>query len=137
MAREQFYSQASNSVIIDGFALEDFFEGDDAIAWEPEGDAITATRGLDKNALSFGSPRPGRLTIKLKPTSVSIERLNELVNAQERGTPRLFAGQVTTGVKDILNMEDCGIIDNGFTTGGPTMQAREYVIVCANYDVDV
>lgn len=135
MARSKYYSQASNSVIVDGFAIEDFFEGDDAIAWEPEGDSITATRGLDKNALSFGSPRPGRLTIKLKPTSPSIPRLVEFVRAQENGNPRLVGAQVTTGVQDIIDMEDCGVLDNGFTSGGPTMQAREFVIVCASYQL--
>ena len=135
MARQEFYNQAEHTVTADGFALEDFAEGDDVIAFEPQGDASVATRGLDRNRISFGSPRPGLLTIRLKPTSPSLDRLNELVRSQESGTPRLVDVQVGTGVKDVLRLTNCAIIESGWSTGGPTMQPREYQFIAENYEL--
>ncbi len=129
------YSQANHSVLVDGLALEDFAEGDDVIAFEIIGDAATVTRGLDGNKPSAGSRRPGNLTVRLKPTSSSIERLEELVRQQENGTPRAFRTTVVTGVDDVLTLRDCLIQANGFNTGGPVMQPREYVIVGSEYDL--
>lgn len=134
--RTEFYSQNSHTVLADGFALEDLFEGDDVIAFEPQGDAVTATRGLDRNRLSFGGRRTAILTVRLKPTSPSIERLSELVRAQNEGNPRLIPVQVTTGVNDVLSLDNCGIVDNGFTTGGPSMQAREYQFIAESYELN-
>lgn len=136
MARTEYYSQNNHSLVIDGIAIEDFDEGDDVIAFEPIGDGSSVTRGLDKNKTSFASPRPGQLTIRLKPTSPSLARLNELVRSGESGNPRLFDVQVTTGVRDVLTLTGCSINENGWTTGGPTMQGRPYVIVAENYTLD-
>ena len=134
MARSEYYNQADHSVVADGFALEDFAEGDDVIAFEPQGDAASATRGLDRNRINFTSPRPGLLTIRLKPTSPSITRLQELVTANESGTPRLIDVRVSTGVKDVLRLTNCAIIQSGWQTGGTTMQPREYQFIAENYE---
>ena len=135
MARNtEYYNQAEHTVIMDGFALEDFDDGDDVFAFEPQGDGASVTRGLDKNKTSFASPRPGLLTIRLKATSPSITRLDEIVRAAESGSPRLFAGRVATGVKDVLRLTNCSIVEGGFTTGGPTMQPRTYQFNCENYE---
>ena len=133
MPRTQFYNQKDHSVILDGFAIQDFDEGDDVISFEPQGDATSATRGLDRNRLSFASPRPGLVTIRLKPTSPSISRLDALVRAQEGGAPRLLQLRISTGVKDVLRLVNCGIVESGFTTGGPSMQPREYQFIAENY----
>lgn len=135
MARTEFYNQADHTVTVDGFALEDFAEGDDVIAFEPVGDASSATRGLDRNRISFASPRPGQVTIRVKPTSPSISRLNELVRSQESGTPRLFDVQISTGVQDVLRLTNCAIVESGWSTGGPTMQPREYQFIGENYEL--
>ena len=135
MARTEFYNQADHTVTVDGFILEDFAEGDDVIAFEPQGDASSATRGLDRNRISFASPRPGLVTVRVKPTSPSIARLNEIVRSQENGTPRLFDVRISTGVNDVLRLTNCAIIESGWTTGGATMQPREYQFIAENYEI--
>lgn len=135
MPRTEFYNQAEHTVVIDGTALEDFAEGDDVIAFEPQGDASSATRGLDRNRISFASPRPGLLTVRLKPTSPQLSRLNELVRAQESGQPRLFDVRITTGVGDVLRLTNCAVNESGFQTGGTTMQPREFQFIGENYEL--
>jgi hypothetical protein len=129
------YSQASHSVIVDGLAIEDFGDGDDAIAFEIIGDAATVTRGLDTNKPSAGGRRPGNLRVRLKPTSPSIERLEELARQQDNGNPRTFRVTVVTGVSDVLSLRGCLIQAAGFNTGGPVMQLREYTFVGSEYDL--
>ncbi len=131
MARLTYYNQNTHSVIIQGVSIRDFYEGEDVIAWEPQGDLITATRGLDRNAISVGSGRPGALTLRLKPTSRSIIFLQEL--AEIGGNFRLVGALVTTGVEDVLALIDAAVEDMGFQTGGPTMQARVFKLTAANY----
>jgi hypothetical protein len=135
MARQEFYNQADHTLIVDGTALQDFDEGDDVISFEPQGDGATYTEGLDRNRISFRSPRVGMLTVRLKPTSPSIARLTELLQAQEQGAPRLFDVQLKTGVKDVLRLKNCAIVDSGFTTGGTKMAPREYQFIAENYEL--
>lgn len=122
----QFYSQASHSVNVAGRPLEDYFEGNDVIAFEPEGSSFTLSRGLDQNKPSIGSRRPGILTVRLKPTSPSVDYLDELVRNQENGNAIVFNVTVVTGVNDVLTLRDSVIEKQGYTTGGPEMQARVY-----------
>jgi len=133
MPRSQFYDQNSHSVIINGIVMRDFYEGEDVISFEPQGDNIVVTRGLDNNAISFGSPRPGILTLKFKPTSPSLQFLFELSQLAHVGVPILSQALVTTGVDDTLTLFNCAVSDTSFQTGGPTMQARTFTLTASNY----
>ncbi|MBL4769536.1 MAG: hypothetical protein JKY94_17820 [Rhodobacteraceae bacterium] len=131
---QEFYDQAAHSVLIDGVLIEDFFEGEGTIAFAPVGDLITQNRGLDGNALSLGSRRPGDLTIMLKPTSPSLAFLNGILTAQANGAPSLFNVTVTLGVQDVLSLTGCLLQDSEVSSGGPTMEARPFVVKASNYD---
>ena len=133
MARKEFYSQKNHSVLVDGFPLSDFAEGDDVISFEPQGDGVTNQRGLDKNNTNFGSARPGWLTVQLKPTSPAIDILDQLIRNQENGNPRLMNVSVLTGVAEALSVTGCGIEEQGFGTGGPVGTPRTYIFKGANY----
>lgn len=135
MARSIFYDQNTHSLAVAGIPIQDFHEGDDVIAWEPQGDNVTTTRGLDSNAISFGSPRPGILTVRLKPTSPSIILLQELSTIAHSGFPRLVPALLTTGVEDVLDLINCAVSDTGYQTGGGTMQARTFTITAENYNL--
>lgn len=133
MARETFYNQRSHSVIVAGTALEDFAEGE-AINFEPQGDEITATRGLDRNALSLGSDRVGMLTVQLKPTSPSIEFLDGIIRDVKAGARGEFDVQYRDGVGQFVDAERCLCQKNNRASGGTTMQPYTYVFMMANYE---
>ena len=133
MPRTAFYSQRNHSVVVDGASLEDFAEGDNVIAFEPQGDAVSTQRGLDKNNINFGSPRPGWLTVQLKPTSLSINDLELAIRNQEDGNPRLIDISVMTGVNEVLSLTRAGIEEQGFGTGGTSGTPRTYVFKAENY----
>ena len=137
MARLEFYDQNQHSVIVDGLAIEDFHDGEDAIAFAPEGQLVGGSRGLDRNRISLGSPRMGTLTLRLKPTSPSIDFLNELANLAGQGQARLFDCVISTGVADVLSMVNCAAIDTDYQTGGPNMQTRTFEIMCENYEISL
>ena len=131
MPRTEFYDQRTHSVVVDDLPLRDFGEGEDAIAFEIDGELVSVTRGLDRNAISRGSERPMTLVVRLKPTSPDLTRLQELADA--RTGFRLVDATVTTGVEDTVNLTNCGVEDRDFGTGGPTMQDRTFAIVASNY----
>lgn len=135
MPRFEFYDRNLHGVTVDGVRIEDFAEGDDVIAWAPEGNLVQATQGMDSNALAFSSPRTGKLTLKLKATSPSIALLQELADLATYGQARLFDCTITTGVNDFLYLFGCGMEDQEFQTGGESMPTRSYVIVASNYQL--
>lgn len=136
MARTQYYNRASHSVVVDGFAVEDFTDGDDAIAVEFDGDGVTATQGLDRNSISFNSKRIARLTVTVKATSPSIARLRELANGPTNGNPRLIDARITTGVNDKFAGFGGGVEELGFNTGGATQTPRAFRITFSDYETD-
>lgn len=141
MKNTQFYSQAEHSVVIaasDGSftrSLRDFAEGDDVIGIEPTGDRVALSQGLDKSIVSFSSTDGGQVSIKLKPTSPDIGFLNKLFNNQRR-SPILLDITISTGVRDVVTLKECGIMKDAFTTGGPTAQPRGFTFIGAKLDYD-
>lgn len=135
MSRKEFYSQAAHTVVVDEYLdLEDFAEGEEVISFEPQGEAVSNRRGLDRNTTDFGSPRPGWLTVQLKDTSPSIDLLDEIIRNAENGNPRQVSVVVRTGVNDRLNLINAGIEDASFGTGGVVGSTRTYIFKAANYE---
>lgn len=124
-----FYSQANHSVVVGNTLVRDFAEGD-AIAWEDlAADKVAATEGLDGARISFSSARAGKITIKVKPTSPTINYLNYLIDRQQAGIPELLTVSISTGVNEVVTLINCGVNRGGGSTGGPTMVEREYSFV--------
>lgn len=136
MARTQFYNRASHSVVVDGFAVEDFTDGDDAIAIEFDGDGVSATQGLDRNSISFNSQRIARMTVTVKATSASIARLRELANGPHNGNPRLIDARVTTGVNDKFAGFGGGVEELGYNSGGAAQTPRAFRITFSSYEAN-
>ena len=128
----QYYSQSKNSVVVYSEAggwnrtMKDFFEGDDAIAWEPNAERVSVTEGLDGAALSVASGRAGKITIKLKPTSPCCGLLNKLANLNS-SDPQLVDVSIVTGVEGIIKLTTCLVHAQGSSSGGTTMQASVFV----------
>jgi len=124
-----YYSQANHAVTIGNRVVEDFAEGD-SIGWEditPE--AVSVTEGLDGARISFGAGRAGKVTIKLKPTSPTINYLNYLIDAQKSGIAFMLPVAVTSGVNEVVKLINCGVQRGSVATGGTTMSEREFSFI--------
>ncbi len=136
-----YYSQAEHSVVISALdgsfrrVITDFAEGDDAIAAEPLGDRVALTEGFDKTALSFSAFRGGQVTLKLKPTSPEVGFINNLFNTQS-SSPTPVNITISTGVRDVVTLQNAGVSPESFSTGGPTMQPRGYKFLGAEMKLD-
>lgn len=132
MARNvQYYSQANHSVVVGSHLIRDFAEGD-AISWEDmTPDKVTVTEGLDGARTSLSASKAGKITIKLKPTSPSIDHLNYLIEQQTSQTgsytPRTVT--ITTGVNEVITLLNAGVQRGSSNTGGPQMTEREFSFI--------
>ena len=141
MRNTTFYSQAKNSVVVsaaDGTwsrVIKDYYEGDDAISWEPNAERVAVTEGLDKSALSLSSGRAGKITIKLKPTSPDCGALTRLYNMRLT-TPQLVNVSIVTGVDEQHSLGNAFVNVSGGSTGGTTMQARDFVFTGEDLRLD-
>lgn len=137
----QYYSQSKNSVVVTPVgggwsrSLKDFFEGDDAIAWEPNAERITVTEGFDKSAISMSSGSAGKVTVKLKPTSPDVGLLNKLYNLN-RTNPQLLNVSIVTGVEEIVKLNNCAVNVTGTSSGGATMVARTFEFIGEEMNLD-
>lgn len=124
-----YYSQANHAVTVGNRVIEDFAEGD-AISWEdntPE--AVAVTEGLDGARISFGAGRAGKVTIKLKPTSPTINYLNYLISMQKAGIAAMLPVAITSGVNEVVKLINCGVQRGGAATGGTAMSEREFSFI--------
>lgn len=124
-----YYSQATHAVVVGTRPVQDFAEGD-AISWEDiSADKVAVTEGLDGARVSLSASRAGKITIKLKPTSPTIEYLNYLIDRQQAGLPILQTVTITTGVNEVVSLINAGVQRGPGNTGGPTMVEREYSFI--------
>lgn len=130
MARNKYYySQSNHSVVVGSHIVTDFAEGD-AISFEDvTPDKVAVMEGLDGARTSFSASRAGKITIKLKPTSPSIDHLNYLIERQINGAPQLQEVSITTGVNEVIKLTNAGIQRGSGSTGGPTMTEREFSFI--------
>lgn len=124
-----YYSQSNHSVVVGSHIVTDFAEGD-AISFEDITlDKVAVMEGLDGARTSFSASKAGKITVKLKPTSPSIDYLNYLIERQINGAPRLQEVSITTGVNEVIKLTNAGVQRAAGTTGGPTMTEREFSFV--------
>ena len=124
-----YYSQSKHSVVVGNHTVHDYAEGD-AISWEDmTPDKVAVTEGLDGARTSFSASKAGKITVKLKPTSPSIDYLNYLIERQVSGTPTLVTVTITTGVNEVVTLINCGVQRGSSASGGPTMSEREYSFI--------
>lgn len=124
-----YYSQANHSVTVGNHVIHDYAEGD-AISWEDvTPDKVAVMEGLDGARTSFSASKAGKITVKLKPTSPSIDYLNYLIKQQVSGKPSLVSVSITTGVNEVVSLINCGVQRGSSASGGPAMSEREYSFI--------
>lgn len=120
MARNNIYLQNIHTLVVDGFPITDFDEGD-WIEWESMGNEGSITEGGDGPAMNISTEQGGRVTIKLKPTSPALGVMYELREAQ-RTNPRFITIVLLTGVQEVISASGCSFGKLAArTSGGPKM----------------
>lgn len=135
MPRISLYAQNRHTLILDGVPIQGFGEGD-FIDIKQDGNAAERTLGADGPSMNLSTEQGGTLTIGLKPTSPAIGTMYALRKQQSRN-PRLFSIVLISGVEEIISAGGCGFGDMPqFSTGGPTMQTRQFLIQSLKIDMD-
>ena len=124
--RMNLYGQGRHIVVVDGIPLTGFAEGD-FISIKADGNAAQRTQGGDGPAMNLTVAQGGQVTLSLLPTSPAIGLMYQIRGAQ-LVNPRLFNVVVMTGVDEVITAAGCAFGDlPQLATGGPTMQARQFV----------
>lgn len=134
--RINLYAQNRHVVVWDGVPLSGFAEGD-YIQIKADGGGATRTHGGDGPSMNLTTPQGGQITLSLQPTSPAIGTLYKLRDQQVKN-PRLFNISVVTGVEEVIAANGCAYADlPQFQTGGPTMQARQFIAECLEIKLDL
>ena len=133
--RSNIYTQARHTLVVDGIPVVGFAEGDH-IQVKMDGAAAARTQGGDGPAMNVSVDQGGQLTIGINPTSPVLGLLYGTRDAQ-KATPRLFSVVLMSGVEEIISASGCAFGDlPQFSTGGPTMQPRQFVLECLKIKMD-
>lgn len=136
MPRINLYAQNRHTLVIDGVPISGFAEGD-FITVKQDGNAASRSMGADGPSMNLSTEQGGNLTISLQPTSPEIGTLYALREQQARD-PRMFSIILLSGVDEIVNAGGCAFGDQPqFSTGGPTMQPRQFNIESLQIKMDV
>ena len=135
MSRLNLYDQNRHVLIIDGFPISGFDEGDH-IQIKEDGNAASRTLGGDGPGMNISTYQGGRFTISLMPTSPALGMLYALRD-QQKSNPRLISIVCMTGVEEVLNAAGCAFGELAeFSTGGPKMSGRKFDIEYLDMQLD-
>lgn len=135
MPRINLYAQNRHTLVIDGVPIQGFADGD-FISVKLNGGAAEITPGADGPSMNLSTEQGGMLTLSLKPTSPAIGTLYAL-RKQQQQNPRLFSVVLISGVEEIINAGGCAFGELAeFSTGGPTMQPRQFPIAALQINMD-
>lgn len=135
MSRKNIYMQARHTLIIDGVPITGFADGDH-LQIKPEGNAAARSQGGDGPAMNISVDQGGQITISLLPTSPALGTLYSLRDAQKL-SPRLFGIVLMSGVEEVITGAGCAFGElPQFSTGGPTMQGRQFLFECLKIKMD-
>lgn len=135
MARINLYGQNRHTLVIDGFPVTGFYEGD-FIQIKEDGNAAVRNLGADGPAMSLSTKQGGNILISIMPTS-PVAGIIYGIREQQNENPRLFSIILLSGVDELINGKGCAFGDQPqFSTGGPTMQARQFSFECLEIEMD-
>jgi len=133
--RTNIYMQQRHTLIIDGVPINGFAEGD-YIRVKLDGNAAQRTQGGDGPTMNLTVKQGGQLNISLLPTSPALGTLYALREKQHTN-PRLFSVVLMSGVEEVITASGCAFGDlPEFSTGGPTMQPRQFSLECLDIALD-
>jgi len=129
------YQQGLHSIVIAGFQISDFFEGD-WLEIAPKGNAASRTEGGDGPSMNYSVAQGGQITISLKPTSPALGALYSLRESQAILSV-YFPISIITGVQELVIGSGCGFGElPGFTSGGTKMTVRKFLFECLSLPMD-
>lgn len=133
--RVNLYAQNRHTLIIDGFPITGFAEGD-FMTVKMEGNSANRTKGGDGPAMNIATGQGGVISISLLPTSPYLGDLYA-IREQQKNNPRLFSIVLMTGVEEVITAAGCAFGElPQFQSGGPSMQGRQFDIECLKIDLD-
>ena len=136
--RSNFYAQANTTLLVNGINVGGLAEGD-CIRIKADGGAAIRTKGADGPSLSISSFQGGTLEFDLKPTSPALGIMYALWQSQQSlgGAVGPFAIIVMTGVQEVIAA--VGMFGDlpQFSTGGPQMQPRKFMLECTALKLDL
>ena len=133
--RSSLYMQQRHTIVIDGVPCSGFAEGD-YIQVKLDGAAAARTQGGDGPAMNVSVDQGGQIMISLNPISPVLGVLYGIRDAQ-KVTPRMFSIVLMSGVEEIITASGCAFGDlPQFSTGGPTMQPRQFAFECLKIKLD-
>lgn len=123
------YSQNLHTLIIDGFPVTGFADGD-WLGVKIDGGGVTRTQGSYGPVLNRVASQGGQIVIGLLPISPALGELLSL-RTEVRTAARLFNMSMITGTEEIFSAMGCGFGDiSEWRMGGPVMAPREFIIEC-------
>lgn len=135
MARINLYAQNRHTLIIDGVQISGFAEGD-FLTVKEDGNAAVRNAGADGPSMSISTKQGGNFTLSLTPVSPALGSVYSM-REKQNAIPRLFNVRLLSGVDELINFEGCAFADHPqFTTGGPTMQPRQFSFECLGITMD-
>ncbi len=135
MARINLYAQNRHTLVVDGVQMSGFAEGD-FVTIKEDGNAAVRNAGADGPSMSLSTKQGGNFTLSLTPVSPALGKLYSM-REQQNATPRLFNIAVLSGVDELISCKGCAFADHPqFTTGGPTMQPRQFSFECLQIEMD-
>lgn len=135
MPRINLYGQNRHTLVIDGYPITAFAEGD-SISVKQDGNVAVRNMGADGPSMSISTKQGGNLTISLQQTSPDLGVMYSLYRQQDQ-TPRLFSIMLLSGTDELITFSGCAFGEQAqFTTGGPSMQPRQFAIECLEIVMD-
>lgn len=133
--RINLYAQNRHTVVFDGVPLQGFAEGD-FLNVKLDGNAAERSQGADGPSMSLSTAQGGNITLSLQPTSPSLGAIYA-IRDQQAHDPRMFSIVLISGVEELINASNCAFGDlPQFTTGGPTMQPRQFSVEALKIKLD-
>lgn len=132
---ENIYLQNRHTLVIAGIPVFGFAEGD-FMSVKLEGAAAARTKGGDGPAMNISTDQGGQIRISLLPTSPVLGAMYAIRDSQKT-IPALFSVVLMSGVGELIAASGCGMGEPADAkSGGPTMQAREFVFEALKIKMD-
>lgn len=133
--RVNLYAQNRHVVVVDGIPLSNFAEGD-YLQIKLDGGGAIRTHGGDGPVMNITTAQGGKVTVGLCPTSPALGLMYEIFKNQST-SPRMFSVLLVTGVEEVIQASGCAFGEMPqFTTGGPSMQPRQFEIESLQIKLD-
>jgi hypothetical protein len=129
------YNQQTTSVLIDGVAIQDFFEGA-SIVFVVDGGEVDKTHGTDGPAVNLATDQGATCKFTLRETSRSRQFLADLRRRQSNGGSGVTV-VLLTGAEVVQTMQGAYLSNPGeLSTGDKKMGSIQYTLTSPEYGTE-